>query len=411
MTDLPSSVLIMMYLNSIVASTSNFDDLQDRLLDLMDFVDTLSKSQKKEYKINFRPQIFSEIFEEIFAEKTQKSEILKFADTASQFVEAAGIHDINPVPCIGLFFTLNNAKKSLLREEELRAPENSEKAKNSLSREAFTSELRRVGLEMWHEVHNNLMSNFATAFSLTDLTEEEKRPIAKKAHKYLKNQMYKQAGNLILTFNLTNDFDIKFVAETLCRRDFAELGIKLAEMTQNKDLLKSIVKKLNAFKYGKLASSIINKYEFDQNEFPALLNHQRFGYLRSFVKRHNWMKAEEMALQAGKGAVNVLVKVLIKNKQFSEALSICQRHSELVEDYLVQEIGRKCKHPKFVQNELRRKDYFGPTEVSLLGEDEGAFLVLGDFGFDESNVLFVDDDQSDGFKEMTEAFLAAKTVS
>ena len=70
--------------------------------------------------------------------------------------------------------------------------------------------------------------------------------------------------------------------------------------------------------------------------------------MRSFIKRHDWMKAETIALQrydfyGDKAAMTTFVKVLIKNKQYDEAYSVVQRHGEKIQEYVVRQLKNKAK--------------------------------------------------------------------
>lgn len=125
------------------------------------------------------------------------------------------------------------------------------------------------------------------------------------------------------------------------------------------------------------------------------------------------MKAEEIAVQNGKSSINVLVKVLNKNKSYSEAWSVVQRHSEVMQNYIVRNLEKKCKNPDFVENKLLKDDYYGPTEVFM--DEEGKekeedYLTMMMFGFEKDDVYFVGGDGED-LKFTCEHFLNAKHVS
>jgi hypothetical protein len=124
------------------------------------------------------------------------------------------------------------------------------------------------------------------------------------------------------------------------------------------------------------------------------------------------MKSEEIALQRRKcnQAINILVKILTKNKMYNEAWSVAQRHSEKVSDHTINALRNKCDNPTLVQNTLFTDDIWGPSEVPLKGADPETFLTLSDLGFEEKDVHFIDG-PSEELTSTIDHFLNAKMVS
>jgi hypothetical protein len=161
----------------------------------------------------------------------------------------------------------------------------------------------------------------------------------------------------------------------LINRESAELAIRIVQTLEDKKPLKGIISRLDLFKYNALASSTIKSNGLDPNDFPKILSHQVYGALRSFVKRHDWYKTEEVALQRynfykDKQAMTVFVKVLIKNKQYDEAYSVVQRHSDKIQDYVIRQLKSKAKPKKQLNNIIWSSDLWGPSEVGMKGEKE-----------------------------------------
>lgn len=44
-----------------------------------------------------------------------------------------------------------------------------------------------------------------------------------------------------------------------------------------------------------------------------------------------------------------------------------------------------------MKNILYENDYFGPTQLSVLGQPDQAYLMLPQFGIEEKDVIFVND--------------------
>ena len=170
-----------------------------------------------------------------------------------------------------------------------------------------------------------------------------------------------------------------------------------------------MVEKLDPRKYNTQASNLIKKFKLNPDNFPKLIEHQRYGAIRSFVTRHDWMKAEEISKKYP-GGLNLLVNVLVKGQQYEEAISVAQRHSLEIPEHLRQIINQKCPFPKPKINKLLEDDYFGPTEVFLHGHNVDEYLTLGQFGVEEKDVLFITKESDEHFEKSIKHFLEVEMV-
>ena len=215
---------------------------------------------------------------------------------------------------------------------------------------------------------------------------------------------------------MNEHFDCRKLASQLINRDKPDLAIALVSKLEDKEDLKNIIGRLDFFKHNALASSAIKSNGLDPLDFPKLISHQVYGALRSFVKRHDWYKAEEIALQRyqfynDKSSFTTFVKVLIKNKMYDEAYSVVDRHDEKVADYVKRQLRNKAQMRDSLENPLWPTDLWGPTEVGLRDENIEEYLTLEDLGVKEEDVLFIDDDSTPEFKKAVDHLLSAKMVS
>lgn len=341
----------------------------------------------------------------------------RYASNISCFVEANAILDSNPILNIGAFIAVEDIMRGLPKGN---IDHNGIiffyiffKGKKCISKTEFQNGLMIEGILIWAKIPPNQLEKFVSSYNLNApgvLTKKQKEPIADKVDELLRNQQYKLAADYIINFDLIEEFDISSLCQTLIKRDLAHVALNLAEKGGDLELIKETIQKLNYHKDSKIATNAIKKHKFDPKDFKRLLDHQVFGMIRSFVKRHGWMKAEEIALQNGRSAVNTLVKVLTKNKQYPEAYSVVQRHSELIDNHILGLLKGKCKNPgEAVENKLTKDNYFGPTEVFMNGEKEEDYLLMKDFGFNEEDLYFVHKNGKD-LDFTIDHFLKAKRV-
>lgn len=281
-------------------------------------------------------------------------------------------------------------------------------------REEFVSKLREVAWRSWPDVNINTLQQFTKAFQIDNEYKGEENKNIDKVIIEIKAQInqnnFKRAGVMTLAFGLQNhpDLDISNMINLLIKIGKQEFAVKLIN---SKETAVEIAHKLDVRKFGKIVSQLIKKYKLDPFDFPKLIRNQKFLHLRSFVKRHDWMKAEEIA-QAYDQGLSILVDVLIGAKKYSEALSVIQRNAiDSISDYAQK--GIESNRSKIVNKEniLFNKDLFGPTEVVLKGASIEEYLLLKDFGIKEEDVWFIDSESDPRFEIAIEKFKNAKVVN
>lgn len=295
---------------------------------------------------------------------------------------------------------------------------NSKPETYDFTKEEFLKWCHKAGSTGWKAINPNYIERYISGYKLSHekaFSKSQKNEVAKSINGLIKSQEYVRAAKYIDAFEMNDHFDCVRIAGQLINRDNAELAVKLVSRIEDKSAMKEIISRLDFFKYNALASSAIKSNGLNPHDFPKLLSHQVYGALRSFVKRHDWFKAEEIALQRyhfyhDKSAFTTFVKVLIKNKQFDEAYSVIQRHGDKVQEYVIRQLKGKAKPKNRLDNILWETDLWGPTEVGLKGEKIEEYLTLEDLGVKKSDVYFIDDDSTKEFKAACEHLLAAKMV-
>lgn len=273
--------------------------------------------------------------------------------------------------------------------------------------ETYYQKLTLVGLSNWKEIPLNEIKSFSSSFNMKNLSTEQAEPIVAKVNEQIKDQNYKQSVDLINSFHLQKYFECKVLIEVLIGRDSIDQAIGLTD--GDVELTTFLIHKINPKKHNKVASGLINKLKLNPNDFPALLESQMYSALFSFVKRHDWMKTEELAKRYP-GGMLMLINILIRNKQFDEALSVAQRNSVDVPDDKMEIIRTSNPYPKQVENTLLNNDYFGPTEVILEGKKPEEYLLLSDFGISEEDVHFIDSEDHPQFQASIDHYLNSKVV-
>ena len=284
--------------------------------------------------------------------------------------------------------------------------------------EQFKRNLQISGIKYWKGISTLYIERYIESFFLFEknlFSTEEKQDVNETIQLLIQSQEYVRAAKYIHSFGLNEEHDCRKLASQLISRDSAELAVKLVSALENKTALSEIIGKLDYFKYNNLASAAIKSNKLNHQDFPKLISHQLNGALRSFVKRHCWEKTEEVALQrlefyGNTKALDVLVKILIKNKQFDEAYSVSQRNSQFISDYVIKDLKSMAKSKNKLENKLFTQDIFGPTEVAMYNEKEEEYLRLSDFGVEEKDVLFLADDSADEFTNACEHLLSSSMV-
>lgn len=132
----------------------------------------------------------------------------------------------------------------------------------------------------------------------------------------------------------------------------------------------------------------------------------------SYVSRLDWMRAEELALNQGQ--LNILLKILVKQRMVNEALSIIKRSKTNINTLpfqLKNSINQFQDNFTYVDNTVISKDYFGPTSVIADKEiDKESFLNLKELSYDENDIVIIDDDNTPLFDQSVNKIMASKIV-
>jgi len=136
---------------------------------------------------------------------------------------------------------------------------------------------------------------------------------------------------------------------------------------------------------------------------------QIYGSLLSYTMRMDWYRAEEHAFS--KDLLPIFIKILEKKKIPGVTKYLIDKYN--LYDKVPRKIYKNLKNISDCEalgNPIIDNDYFGPTEV-LIDESvkEEDFLRMQDFGFEEKDVAFIDQ-EGPLFDQITEEFLASKAV-
>lgn len=383
-------------------------DIKNTLNHLNDYAIKVNKKNKTDYKMFFKSVVIGNVISKYFSD-SEKEEQEYFPEQISLGLQILSNFDCNNIIPIGLLLGLEKILKQFDTEAE----------EQKLSKEDYVSLLQQAGSEGWMNINPNYIEKYIKQFKLNEgnaFSQKQMKMVHQAIKGLIRNQDFIRAGRYIDAFNISKSFDCRKLAHHLINRDKGELAIRLVEKLEDKRTLKEIISKLNLGKYNALVSNAIKNNGLNPEDFPRIVSHQIYGALMSFVRRHDWYKTEEVALQRynfynNKQAMTIFVKILIRNKKYDEAYSVVKRHSEKISEYVIHQLEKKAEPKNQVDNIIWTADSWGPSEVNMKGEDINEYLTLEYFGVKEEDVIFVDDDSTPEFKIATEHLLNATMVS
>lgn len=286
-----------------------------------------------------------------------------------------------------------------------------------MTEKKYVQLLHKSGSAGWKQIHPNLAKDYIKNYRLKDenaFSKVQYDDCLSNIKALIKGHKYDIAGLYIQNFEFYTLFDREKLSMNLVKSGFSEMAVNLAAKLENKKVLKDVILNMNYFQDNALASSAIKKYNLDHNEFQKLINFQLNGALRSFVKRHDWCKAEEIASQRyhfykEKNAYESFCDILLQSKMASAALWVANKHPDKVSKQLLAKI--KAKTTTEAVNNLQGSDFWGPTEVGMMETEKlEDYLTLADLGVMEEDVLLIDKDSTQEFKDACEHLLSSKMV-
>lgn len=167
--------------------------------------------------------------------------------------------------------------------------------------------------------------------------------------------------------------------------------------------------------YFEKAKELVKLYQLVSTEFPKLnLKFQQDLVNKVFKKAEDWEKIEERMSYSSVPLTYLVENLYGELKMVDEAYSLVQRH-KLMTDCPVFKESAICqellaKPGQYKKNRILEIDGFAPTQEVCLDYTKGTFLHLNDVGVAETDVIFVDDLESQVFKDSVHDLMNAKLV-
>lgn len=208
--------------------------------------------------------------------------------------------------------------------------------------------------------------------------------------------------SLIDRLKIDDEFDINELIKVSLHLNCVDIIVNIVKEHRNKSL--DLMKYLNEKKHHKEMKIIILKHNLDFNNYPLLLDHQRYLFYKYLLKHFDFEKLEDRASN-NKEDFLCLLKFL-KNKKFlNERFSIYKRNKEKF-GLNILELEDENKF-EYIPNLLSLKNNFEPASIILKKESELEYIRLSDFNYKVEEVIWVD---LKNIKKAIEKILVKKKV-
>ena len=382
------------FYEDFITNVHSVELAKQRVEELRDWFENYSnnvKGGKTDVKVNLTPAKIKEICNSIHQKHV--NEWKQFPAKWQLMIELFLKNNIHVVICLALYQAIDYVKTSF-KEQKPKYDE-------------LVSSLQQHGGKGWWHVSIDQVEKYAGAFCVTHPSDpEDLKLVRSEINRLLKEQNYKHASVMIHSFNQHLHYDVEDIIMNLASRDYIDEVFRL--IAEDESRAKTAIFSMDANKHASRARELIKKFKLDPYQFKHIIKAQAFLAIRSMFKRLGWKITEEKMIYDPKDYVLVFVEILVKDKMYSEALSVVQRQNINLPRYL-SDVLQGAKGLKPVQNELFTDDFFGPSEVFVEKQKVEEYLTLGFFGIKEKDVHFLDEIDKE-FEDVTEELLKSKVI-